>query len=76
MMRFGRADKKPDATLNAFVDAGKAAKLDIALSADIERELWQKFIFLTAMAGSTATLAIVASDRSSPIPSCAASSAR
>ena len=56
MMRFGRADKKPDATLNAFVEAGKAAKLDIALSPDIQRELWQKFIFLTAMAGSTATL--------------------
>ncbi len=55
-IRFGRADKKSDATLNAFVDAGKAAKLDIALSADIERELWQKFIFLTAMAGSTASL--------------------
>ena len=36
--------------------AGKAAKLDIALSADIQRERWQKFIFLTAMAGSTATL--------------------
>jgi 2-dehydropantoate 2-reductase len=30
MMRFGRADKKPDNTLNSFVDAGKAAKLDIA----------------------------------------------
>src|SRR4029078_2741949 len=56
MMRFGRADKKPDSTLNAFVDAGKAAKLDIALAADIQRELWQKFMFLTAMAGSTATL--------------------
>ena len=56
MMRFGRADKKPDNTLNAFVDAGKAAKLDIALSPDIQRELWQKFIFLTAMAGSTAAL--------------------
>jgi 2-dehydropantoate 2-reductase len=56
MMRFGRADKKPDTTLNALVDAGKAAKLDIALSPDIQRELWQKFIFLTAMAGSTATL--------------------
>ena len=56
MMRFGRADKKPDNTLNSFVDAGKAAKLDIALSPDIQRELWQKFIFLTAMAGSTATL--------------------
>jgi 2-dehydropantoate 2-reductase len=43
-MRFGRADKKPDATLQAFV------------AADIERELWQKFIFLTAMSGSTAAL--------------------
>ncbi len=55
-IRFGRADKRPDDTLNAFVEAGKAAKLDIALSADINRELWQKFIFLTAMAGSTAAL--------------------
>ena len=55
-LRFGRADKKPDPKLSAFVDAGKAAKLDIDLSADISRELWQKFIFLTAMAGSTAGL--------------------
>ncbi len=55
-MRFGRADKKPDALLDAFVAAGKAAKLDIDLSAGIERERWEKFIFLTAMAGSTATL--------------------
>src|SRR5262249_44013542 len=52
----GGADKRRDDKLNAFVAAGKAAKLDIALSADIARELWQKFIFLTAMAGSTATL--------------------
>ena len=56
MMRFGRSDKRPDDRLNAFVDAGKAAKLDVALSADIDRELWQKFIFLTAMAGTTASL--------------------
>jgi len=56
MLRFGRADKKPDHKLTAFVDAGKAAKLDIALSEDISRELWQKFIFLTAMAGATASL--------------------
>jgi 2-dehydropantoate 2-reductase len=55
-MRFGRGDKKPDARLQAFVDAAKAAKLDVALSADIERELWEKFIFLTAMSGSTAAL--------------------
>jgi 2-dehydropantoate 2-reductase len=55
-VRFGRADKKPDATLDAFVAAGKAAKLDVDLAADIERERWEKFIFLTAMAGSTAAL--------------------
>jgi 2-dehydropantoate 2-reductase len=54
-MRFGRADKKNDVSLDAFVTAGKAAKLDIDLSTDIEVERWQKFIFLTAMAGSTAT---------------------
>ena len=56
MMRFGRADKRADATLQAFADAGKAAKLDVAIADDIERERWQKFIFLTAMAGATAAL--------------------
>jgi 2-dehydropantoate 2-reductase len=55
-MRFGRADNKPDASLQAFVDAGKAAKIDVGISADIERERWEKFAFLTAMAGSTAAL--------------------
>ncbi|HZT24218.1 MAG TPA: 2-dehydropantoate 2-reductase [Pseudolabrys sp.] len=56
MMRFGRADKKPDAKLQAFADAAKAAKLDVAISPDIERALWEKFIFLTAMSGATAAL--------------------
>ena len=56
MMRFGRADKRADATLQAFADAGKAAKLDVAIADDIERERWQKFIFLTAMAGATSAL--------------------
>lgn len=55
-VRFGRADKRPDATLQALVDASQAAKLDIGLSADINVELWEKFIFLTAMAGSTGAL--------------------
>jgi 2-dehydropantoate 2-reductase len=56
MMRFGRADQRADATLQAFADAGNAAKLDVALADDIERERWQKFIFLTAMAGATSAL--------------------
>lgn len=55
-IRFGRADGKPDATLAAFVEACKAAKVDASLSANIERELWEKFIFLTAMSGATAAL--------------------
>ena len=55
-VRFGRADKRPDAALQAFADASQAAKLDIGLSADINVELWEKFIFLTAMAGSTSAL--------------------
>jgi 2-dehydropantoate 2-reductase len=55
-MRFGRSDKKSDEKLQAFVTAGKAAKIDIDISADIARELWEKFCFLTAMAGSTASL--------------------
>ena len=42
--------------MKAFVDAGKAAKVDLDIAADIQRELWQKFIFLTAMSGSTASL--------------------
>src|SRR5208282_989948 len=46
----------PDATLQAFADAGKAAKLDVDISPDINVELWEKFIFLTAMAGSTASM--------------------
>ena len=54
-MSFGRADKKPDATLDQFVAAGKAAALDLGLSPDITAERWKKFIFLTAMSGSTAT---------------------
>jgi len=56
MMRFGRADKRADAMLQAFADAGKAAKIDVAIADDIERERWQKFIFLTAMAGATSAL--------------------
>ena len=55
-MRFGHTDKRADDRLQAFVDAGKAAKLDIDMSADIARERWEKFAFLTAMSGATAAL--------------------
>jgi 2-dehydropantoate 2-reductase len=54
-LHFGRADKKPDAVLDAFVAAGKKAKCDFELSKDIQAERWEKFIFLTALAGATAS---------------------
>jgi 2-dehydropantoate 2-reductase len=57
MMRFGHADGHADPVLSAFVNACKGAKLDdVAISDDIQRDIWQKFIFLTAMAGATASL--------------------
>ncbi|MBX6329222.1 MAG: 2-dehydropantoate 2-reductase [Pseudolabrys sp.] len=55
-LRVGRADRQEDETLAAFVAAAKAARLDVDLSAAIERDIWHKFIFLTAMAGATAAL--------------------
>ena len=54
IMRCGRADGRADAKLAAFAAAAKAAKIDIAISDNIERERWHKFIFLSAMAGVTA----------------------
>jgi 2-dehydropantoate 2-reductase len=50
-MRVGRMDGKPDARLAAFVEAAKAANIDIQPQDDMNRERWQKFIFLSSMAG-------------------------
>jgi 2-dehydropantoate 2-reductase len=50
----GTADGKPDARLQAFVDAAKAAGLNITLSDNIERDRWHKFIFLSGTSGATA----------------------
>jgi 2-dehydropantoate 2-reductase len=50
----GTVDGKPDAPLTAFVDAAKAASINITLSDNIARDRWQKFIFLSATSGATA----------------------
>jgi 2-dehydropantoate 2-reductase len=50
-MRVGRMDGKPDAKLAAFVAAAKAAGIDIQPQDDMNRERWQKFVFLSSMAG-------------------------
>src|SRR5581483_9680021 len=51
-MRVGRMDGKPDAKLSAVVEAAKAANIDIQPQDDMNRERWQKFIFLSSMAGA------------------------
>ncbi len=50
----GPADGRPDAALEAFVNRAKADGINIALSDNIERDRWQKFIFLTGTSGATA----------------------
>jgi 2-dehydropantoate 2-reductase len=51
----GRIDGKRDAQLKAFSDAAHAAGIDIMLSDAINRERWQKFVFLVGLSGATAT---------------------
>jgi 2-dehydropantoate 2-reductase len=41
-VRVGHADKHSDPQLDAFVEVGKGAKLDFAISENIERELWEE----------------------------------
>jgi 2-dehydropantoate 2-reductase len=54
-MVCGRIDGKPDACLQAFTDAAGRAGIDITLSDAIDRERWQKFVFLVGLSGATAT---------------------
>ncbi len=54
LIRCGHNDNHPDPTLAAFIDAAQKAKLDIALSDNMLRDIWIKFTFLTALAGVTA----------------------
>jgi hypothetical protein len=61
--------------LETFVDAGKAAEIDVGISANIERERCQKFILLTAVPARPPRCGR-RSVRSPPIRSCVHSFAR
>jgi 2-dehydropantoate 2-reductase len=54
LMRFGHADRHADPRLSAFAEAAQQAGLDVALADNIEVELWNKFVFLSSLAGMTA----------------------
>ena len=53
-VKCGRLDGKPDEKLTAFVAAAKAAGIDITQSESMQRDRWQKFVFLVGLSGATA----------------------
>ena len=55
LMRFGHSDRHADPLLAAFADAAQQAGLDAALAENIDVELWNKFVFLSSLAGATAS---------------------
>lgn len=54
ILRCGREGGKADPQLSAVVDTFKAAGLDIKLIADIDVEIWKKFVFLVGLSSMTA----------------------
>jgi 2-dehydropantoate 2-reductase len=55
-MVCGRIDGKPDAQLAAFTAAAKQAGIDITQSDSIDRERWEKFVFLVGLSGATGAM--------------------
>jgi len=50
---FGERDKSKSARAQAFADALAKTKIDWKLSEDIEQDLWEKVVFLSALAATT-----------------------
>lgn len=53
-LRLGRLDGRRSEGATEFVAACGRAGIDAAVSRDIGREIWEKFVFLTAFSGLTA----------------------
>jgi 2-dehydropantoate 2-reductase len=51
---FGEMDGRPTPRAKAFLEACQRASIPAELSADVRRTLWEKYVFLTAVAGMTA----------------------
>jgi 2-dehydropantoate 2-reductase len=50
---FGERDRQPSARAQAIADAFAKTKVDWQLSPDIEQEMWEKVVFLSALAATT-----------------------
>jgi 2-dehydropantoate 2-reductase len=52
-LRVGAFDGHGDAQARAFVDACRSSGIDVELTPEIRRALWEKFVFLNALSGLT-----------------------
>jgi len=50
-LRIGALEPAQESRLRAFAEAGVRAKVAIEVVADIERALWEKFVFLASISG-------------------------
>jgi hypothetical protein len=50
---FGEYDAKTSTRAEAFLDACRRAGIDAEISVDIRRTLWEKFVFLVGLSGTT-----------------------
>lgn len=55
---FGEYDGQPSERLRRFADACAAAGIDHELSSNIRRALWEKFVFLVGLSGTTAAVRV------------------
>ena len=53
---FGELDGQASARSQAFLDACVHAGIEAELSSDIRRTIWEKFMFLVALSGTTASI--------------------
>ena len=53
---FGEYDGRPSQRAQALLDACRAGAIEAAISSDIQRALWEKFVFLVGLSGTTTTI--------------------
>jgi len=64
---FGEYDGRRSARCQAFLEACKRANIEAELSGDIQRAIWEKFVFLVGLSATTATMrATIGPIRSNP----------
>lgn len=52
-LAFGETDNRRSARIEAFLEACRAADIEAHIPEDIERAIWEKFVFLSALSATT-----------------------